>query len=60
MEQQWRIGRLLSKKTTVKTDMLRSIGKQSGNPWSQSGRRKGRLRWEGFTEKETFKSGVEE
>jgi len=60
MEQQWRIGRLLSKKTTVKTDMLRSICKQSGNPWSQSGRRKGRLRWEGFTEKETFKSGVEE
>jgi len=24
----------------VKTDMLRSIGKQSGNPWSQHGRRK--------------------
>ena len=31
MEQQhWRTGRLQSKKTTVKTDMLRSIGKQSG------------------------------
>jgi len=26
-----------------------------GNPWSQSGRRKGRLRWEGFAEKESFK-----
>jgi len=33
--------------------MLRSIGKQSaGNPWSQSWRRKGRLRWEGLAEKE--------
>jgi len=31
MEQQhWRTGRLQSKKTRVKTDMLRSIGKQSG------------------------------
>jgi len=36
--------------------MLRSIGKQSG----ESGRRKGRLPWEGFAEKESFKSGVEE
>jgi len=45
----------------VKTDMLRSIGKHSpGNPGSQSGRRKGRLRWEGFAEKESFKPGVEE
>ena len=26
-----------------------------GNPWSQSGRRKGTLRWEGFAEKESFK-----
>jgi len=25
-----------------------------GNPWSQSGRSKGRLRWEGFAEKEGF------
>jgi len=39
----------------VKTDMLRSIGKQSGNPWSQSGRRKGRQWWNGFAEKEGFK-----
>jgi len=33
--------------------MLRSIGKQSG-------RRKGRLWWEGFAEKESFKPEVEE
>jgi len=25
-----------------------------GNPWSQSIRRKGRLQWEGFAEKEGF------
>ena len=29
-------------------------------PWSQSRRRKGRLRWEGFAEKKSFKPGVEE
>ena len=34
--------------------MLRS----SGNTWSQSERRKGRLRWEGFAEKESSKPGV--
>ena len=26
-----------------------------GNPWSQSRRRNGRLWWEGFAEKESFK-----
>ena len=40
--------------------MLRSIGKQSGESVSQSERRKGRLRWEGFAEKESFEPGVEE
>jgi len=29
-----------------------------GNPWSQSRRRKGRLWWKRFAEKESFKSGV--
>ena len=33
--------------------MLRSIGKQSRESVSQSERRKGRLRWEGFAEKES-------
>ena len=41
--------------------MLRSIDKQSaGNPWSQSRKRKGRLRWEGFAEKEGCKPGMNE
>jgi len=26
----------------------------SGNPWSQSGRRKGRLQWKGFAEKKVL------
>ena len=40
--------------------MLRSIGKQSGNAWSQCGRRKGRLRWIGFAEKEGLKPEMKE
>jgi len=31
-----------------------------GNPCSQSGRRKGRLRWEGFAEKGDFEPGMKE
>jgi len=39
-QQQWRIGRLQSKKTRVKTDMLRSIGKQSGESVESGDKRK--------------------
>jgi len=39
---------------------LKALVSSPGNPWSQSGRRKGRLRWEGFAEKESFKPGEEE
>jgi len=45
----WKTEKLKSKKT----EMLRSIGKQSaGNPWSRPRKRKERLRWKGFAEKE--------
>jgi len=59
-QQQWRIGRLQSKKTRVKQICSEVLVNSPWNPWSQSGRRKGRLQWEGFAEKKSFKSGVEE
>jgi len=49
-----------NRKTKVKTDMLRSIGKQSGESAESVQEKKGRLRWEGFAEKESFKPAVKE
>ena len=45
------------KKKKWKTDMLRSLGKQSGKSMESVRKKK---KWEGFAEKESFKSGVEE
>ena len=52
-------GRLQSKKTRVKRICSEVSINSPGNPWSQSGKRKNGLRWDGFAENEGFKSGVE-
>jgi len=40
--------------------MLRSLGKQSGESVASVLKKKGRLRWAGFAEKECFKLGMKE
>jgi len=41
-----------------KPDMLRGTGKQSEESVESALKRKGRLRWEGFAEKEGFKPAI--
>jgi len=48
-------------KTKVKKQICSEVSVNSpGNPWNQSWRRKGRLWWEGFAEKEGFEPGAKE
>jgi len=42
----------MGKTKKIQTDMLRNNSNSPGSPWSQSSRRKKRLRWKGFAEKE--------
>jgi len=51
------VGKKTEKLKTKKRVCSKVFVNSPGNPWSQSLRRKGKLLWEGFVEKEGFSLG---